>query len=124
MLVRIGLVLSFPLAIGGTVGLFAAAYGGDVPPATFVTVLGGDLVVAATAVGFARERTWSRVAAVCFWPVAIAAGAAQFSDGLVSRFDFLHSSINATVAWAIAAWYLFRKFNVVAYYDELGRLST
>lgn len=77
--------------------------------------------VAAIAVGLWRERAWTRPLMLAYWPVsgaltvALEWHEADFVTTIVSMLLF------TGVAFATAAWYLYDKENVVAYFAARAR---
>ena len=80
--------------------------------------LGG--ILAAIGFGLWRRRTWARPLMMAYWPVSVVLASApsrseRSTTGLTGLLAF--SVMAAVVAW----WYLYRKDNVVAWFQALDR---
>jgi len=84
-------------------------------------LIGG--LLAAIGLGLWRERAWTRPLMMAYWPLsAVLTYAPAWSGGRATDLSGL-LVFNAIVA-ALAWWYLYRKNNVVAYYQALERRET
>jgi hypothetical protein len=133
ILLTVGIVGSF--AVGGLALLFVifsplnmghySINGRVVTGPEFFRRFGVFLAVAAATclpIGYAllRELPWSRHLMAFFWAGTILA---TFFSGLGSNAAFLSCTVGMMVLeFAIAAWYLYRKRNVVAYFRALERV--
>jgi hypothetical protein len=85
------------------------------------TTLGAVLV--AIAVGLWKQREWSRPLMVLTWVVL---GVGTLVSDLEPRADtagLVGGMVTMLITAALAAWYLYRKRNVVAYYRAIERRS-
>jgi hypothetical protein len=81
-------------------------------------LIGGLLAV--IGLGLWRERAWARPLMMAYWPMsAVLASVPTWSEG--SMTDLTGLLAFTTIAAAVAWWYLYRKDNVVAYFNALNR---
>lgn len=87
-----------------------------------LVLLGGWL--AAVAAGLWLDKPWSRWLMLAYWPlssalmIALGWNEPQFVENTASACVF------GAIAMSLAAWYLYRRDNVVAYYDACARDQT
>jgi O-antigen/teichoic acid export membrane protein len=75
-------------------------------------------LLAAISVGLFRGRAWARPLMMIYWAVtAVALVAASWVDSADDPADLVGGLVVTAVAAGIAWWYLYRKPNVVAYFD-------
>ena len=72
-------------------------------------------------VGVWREREWVRPLMVAYWASHALVGLMEIH---VDVMNVISAFVGAGVGAAAAAWYLYRKPNVSAYYASLSRLAT
>jgi hypothetical protein len=77
------------------------------------------VLMAVIAYGLQRRRAWSRHAVVAHWAVVFAWGAVLWIRDAVAPGLALRVMAEAGSAGLIAAWYFYRKRNVVAYFRSL-----
>jgi len=100
-----------------------------VSPCEFLRVGGPSFTLlglwfGAIAFGLWRERPWARPLMLAYWPLSTALVVAldwrqadAVADGLAAAFFSL-------IAFAVAAWYLYGKSNVVAFFDARAEPKT
>lgn len=97
-----------------------------VSSAEFLRVGGPPFVLiggwfAAIALGLWRDKSWSRPLMLAYWPVSTAIGIALLWNDPDLVTNIASGCIFGAIAMSIAAWYLYRKDNVVAYFDTRAR---
>jgi hypothetical protein len=79
------------------------------------------LMSAVVAYGLLRQRAWTRPALLSAWGAILLAGIFIAAQQETPRGDLPIQTVTAVAAFALAAWYLYRKANVVSYFAALGR---
>ncbi len=82
------------------------------------------LLMAVIAYGLLRRRAWSRHAVMAHWAAVFAWGVLLWARGTVAPSLALRVMAEAGALGLIAAWYFYRKRNVVAYFRSLAARET
>lgn len=77
------------------------------------------LLMACIAYAILRARRWSRPMVMAHWAAVFAYASVLLSRGSVERALALRAMAEAAVLGAVAAWYFYRKPNVVQYFKSL-----
>lgn len=86
-------------------------------------LLGGlGIVLALIGIGLARETWWSRPLMLMVWVLPILVGATRIATGTLERTLWFAFFLVALVALPLAAVYLYRRENVIAYFAGKPRL--
>jgi hypothetical protein len=78
----------------------------------------------AVGIGLWQERSWTRPLMIAYWLTVLVADVAWIVGGTLTAIDGVGFAVEIAVSMGVAAWYLYRKTNVAAYYDALKRSPT
>lgn len=81
------------------------------------------ILMLAIGLGLWLDRAWTRMLMMGYWGVLAVAGVAQLVTGSSTVSDAIGFIVESFVALALAGWYLYRKDNVVAYYQRLEHVA-
>ena len=115
--ILLGLLL---LAVAGTgdLTLFGEAVTGGQFLRRAGPMLGGmGLMLGAIAFGLSRDRPWTRPLMVATWTLPIVEGATRLATGKLEYNWSILAFVGSLVALPLAALYLYRRDNVVAYFE-------
>ncbi len=79
------------------------------------------VLMAAIAIGIFRARPWSRHVVMLHWMVVCGYGLVHAALGTVEASLAIRAVVQGAVLGAFAAWYFYRKPNVVAYFHSLQK---
>jgi hypothetical protein len=75
----------------------------------------------AVGIGLWQERSWTRPLMIGYWLTVLVADVAWIVGGTLTAIEGVGFAVEIAISMGLAAWYLYRKANVVAYYDALRR---